>query len=304
MQTLRCSPCFGNEALEQFDSHLRSGLCTITNLAASDPPMDQCRPARKRRRSWDSSSGIAGTTRLSGIRRIHPQSSVTPSAQLLLTAHNRQQPRKAYENLDHHLQHEHAGLTKWYQAERSGQTSGKQFDARGTHDLSCKRGAGRSIRHHQLNDIIHRTLTRAACHPFWNRQDCRAPTEYDRMDWPSFHSNEERASHVMSPSPTPSPTHTFIEHRRRVVELQKTPPPGRRTNTLIFNKRTRSSHWRLKRLDPLTSKAWNFFKSWAAASQPSATTTVRHHSCSSESPSRCIDSMLSRSLTHLRKLLS
>ena len=38
-------------------------------------------------------------------------------------------------------------------------------------------------------------------------------------------------------------------------------------STLIFNKRTRSSHWRSKRLDPLTSKAWNFFKSWAAASQ-------------------------------------
>ena len=61
---------------------------------------------------------------------------------------------------------------------------------------------------------------------------------------------------------------------------------------------------RLKRLDPLTSKAWNFFKSWAAASQPSATTTVRIHSCSSESPSRCSGSTLSRSLTHLRKFLS
>ena len=58
------------------------------------------------------SSGIAGTTRLSGIRRIDPQSSVTPAAQLSLSAHNRQQPRKAYENLDHHLQHEHTGLTK------------------------------------------------------------------------------------------------------------------------------------------------------------------------------------------------
>ena len=39
---------------------------------------------------------------------------------------------------------------------------GKQVDARGTHGLSCKRGAGRSIRHHQLNDIIHRALTRAS----------------------------------------------------------------------------------------------------------------------------------------------
>ena len=48
---------------------------------------------------------------------------------------------------------------------------GKQVDARGTYGLSCKRGAGRSIRHHQLNDIIHRTLTKASTHPFWNHQD-------------------------------------------------------------------------------------------------------------------------------------
>ena len=39
---------------------------------------------------------------------------------------------------------------------------GKQVDARGTHGLSCKRGAGRFIRHHQLNDIMHRALTRAS----------------------------------------------------------------------------------------------------------------------------------------------
>ena len=37
MHMLRCFPCFGNEALEQFDSLLRSGLCTITYLAVSDP---------------------------------------------------------------------------------------------------------------------------------------------------------------------------------------------------------------------------------------------------------------------------
>ena len=38
----------------------------------------------------------------------------------------------------------------------------KHVDARGTHGLSCKRGAGRFIRHHQLNDIIHRGLTKAS----------------------------------------------------------------------------------------------------------------------------------------------
>ena len=39
---------------------------------------------------------------------------------------------------------------------------GKQVDASGTHGLSCKRGAGRSMRQHQLNDIIHQALTRAS----------------------------------------------------------------------------------------------------------------------------------------------
>ena len=39
---------------------------------------------------------------------------------------------------------------------------GNQVDARGTYGLSCKRGAGRFIRHHELNDIIYRALTRAS----------------------------------------------------------------------------------------------------------------------------------------------
>ena len=39
---------------------------------------------------------------------------------------------------------------------------GKQVDARGTHSLSCTRGAGRSIRHQELNAIIYRALTRAS----------------------------------------------------------------------------------------------------------------------------------------------
>ena len=49
-------------------------------------------------------------------------------------------------------------------------------------------------------------------------------------------------------------THTFIYHLRRLVTLQRTPPSGRRRSTLNFNKHTRSSHWRSKRLDPLTSR--------------------------------------------------
>ena len=38
---------------------------------------------------------------------------------------------------------------------------GDQVDARGTHGLSCMRSAGRSMRHSLINDIIHRSLSRA-----------------------------------------------------------------------------------------------------------------------------------------------
>ena len=39
---------------------------------------------------------------------------------------------------------------------------GKQVDSRSTHGLSYKWGAVRSLRHHELNDIIYRVLTRAS----------------------------------------------------------------------------------------------------------------------------------------------
>ena len=39
---------------------------------------------------------------------------------------------------------------------------GTLVDAKESHDLSCKHSAGRSIRHHQLNDLIWRALTRAS----------------------------------------------------------------------------------------------------------------------------------------------
>jgi hypothetical protein len=38
---------------------------------------------------------------------------------------------------------------------------GAQVDSRGTHGLACKRSAGRTSRHHYLNDLIWRGLTRA-----------------------------------------------------------------------------------------------------------------------------------------------
>ena len=65
---------------------------------------------------------------------------------------------------------------------------GKQVDARGTHGLSCKRGAGRSIRRHQLNDIIHRALTRASTRsvlepPGLSRTHGKRPDELTLIPW-------------------------------------------------------------------------------------------------------------------------
>ena len=60
--------------------------------------------------------------------------------------------------------------------------------ARDTHGLSCKRGAGRSIRHHQLNDIIHRALTRASTPsvlepPGLSRSDEKRPDGLILIPW-------------------------------------------------------------------------------------------------------------------------
>ena len=56
------------------------------------------------------------------------------------------------------------------------------------HSLSCKRGAGRSIRHHQLNDIIHRALTRANTPsvlepPGLSRTDGKRPDGLTLIPW-------------------------------------------------------------------------------------------------------------------------
>ena len=65
---------------------------------------------------------------------------------------------------------------------------GKQVDARGTHGLSCKPGAGRSIRHHQHNDIIHRALMRASTPsvlepPGLSRTDGKRPDGLTLIPW-------------------------------------------------------------------------------------------------------------------------
>lgn len=40
-------------------------------------------------------------------------------------------------------------------------TCGELVDARGTHGLACRRNKGRLVRHSLLNDVVHRTLTKA-----------------------------------------------------------------------------------------------------------------------------------------------
>ena len=163
---------------------------------------------------------------------------------------------------------------------------GKQVDARGTHDLSCKRGDGRSIRHHQLNDIKHRALTRASTpsvleSPGLSRTDGKRPDGLTLILWQRGKSLTWDVT--VTDTVADSCLHLTSTKAGGAAENIAT----RKDKYVDLQQRTRSSHWRSKRLDPLTSKAWNFCKSRATASQPSATTTVRLHSCSNESSSRC-----------------
>ena len=64
----------------------------------------------------------------------------------------------------------------------------KQVDARGKRCLSCKRDAGRSIRHHELNDIIYRALTRVSTlsvlePPGLSRTDGKRPNGLTLIPW-------------------------------------------------------------------------------------------------------------------------
>ena len=179
---------------------------------------------------------------------------------------------------------------------------GKQVDARGTHGLSCKRRAGRSIRHHQLNDIIHRALTRASTPsvlepPGLSRTDGKRPNGLTLIPWQRGKSLTwdvtvtdtvaDSYLHLTSTKAGGAAENAATRKEDKYVDLQQ-------TYTFI--------PLAFESLGPLTSKVWNFFKSWVAVSQPSATTTIRLNSCSSEYPSRCSGSTLSRSLIHLRKL--
>ena len=249
MHTLRCSPCFGNEALEQFDSLLRSGLCTITNLAISHPQWIQP--------SLPVSAGDLGTRRVVSLAPpaflASAASSDSLQSLLLLNCHRRltidsHQERLMRSSITVNNTHTpgSSGDTKksvwdrpgiiadqavvtsaftdnfhraWLLAAsalhmstcglrldneavrvavslRLGTTHcephqcpfGKQVDARGSCGLSYKRGTGRSIRHHELNDIIYRTLIRASTPsvlkpPALSRTDGKRPDQLTLIPW-------------------------------------------------------------------------------------------------------------------------
>ena len=130
---------------------------------------------------------------------------------------------------------------------------GKQVDARGTHGLSCKRGASCSIQHHQLNDIIYRALTRASTPsilepPGLSLTDGKRPDGLTLIPW------QRGKSLTWDVTDTVDDSYLHLTSAKTGGAAENV-AFKRRTSTLIFNKRTRSSHWRSKRLDPLTSKA-------------------------------------------------
>ena len=67
---------------------------------------------------------------------------------------------------------------------------GTQVDSRGTHGLSCKLSAGRMARHHNLNDLIWRALTRAGIPSSkepsgLSRSDVKRPDGLTLIPWQS-----------------------------------------------------------------------------------------------------------------------
>src|SRR5579872_7077913 len=67
---------------------------------------------------------------------------------------------------------------------------GAQVDARGLHSLSCRRSAGRLSRHHNINDIIWRALTKAGVpstkEPYGlSRTDGKRPDGLTLIPWSS-----------------------------------------------------------------------------------------------------------------------
>ena len=151
---------------------------------------------------------------------------------------------------------------------------GKQVDARGTHGLSRKRGASRSIRHHESNDIIHRALTRVSTSSVLkqsglSRTDGKRPAGLTLIPW------QRGKSVTWDVTVTDTVADSYLHlTSAKAGGAAENAATRKEDKYVIYNKRTGSYRWRSKRLNPSTSKAWNVFKSWAAASQPSATTTV------------------------------
>ena len=119
---------------------------------------------------------------------------------------------------------------------------GKLVDARGTHGLSCKRGAARAIRHHQLNDVVRRALVRANIHsvlePYGlSRGDGKRPDGMTLIQW----QGGKKMSPGTSPSPTPSSTPIYTSRRRVRAARRKRRPAEKKSNTQLSITRTPSS---------------------------------------------------------------
>ena len=160
-------------------------------------------------------------------------------------------------------------------------------------------GASRTQRHHipsadQSKPAIRSGTSRTAVH---RRKTTGQAGPHSMATWKERHMESHRH-----------------KHRRRLIPLSNIGEVWMRCSARRYKEKEDKyfdlqqtytfARWRLKRLDPLTSKAWNFFKSRAASAHPSATTTAILHFCASAYPSRSSSSTLSRSLTHLRQLLS
>ena len=110
---------------------------------------------------------------------------------------------------------------------------GATVDAKGLHGLSCKGGPGRSVRHHALNDLIWRALSKADIPATKEpsgllRTDCRRPDGVTLLPW----KNGRRVTWDVTVTDTMAQSYISATHLVRRVLQRKRQQTRKQPNVL------------------------------------------------------------------------
>ena len=157
-------------------------------------------------------------------------------------------------------------------------------DSRGTHGLSCRRSSGRIARHHHINDIVWRGLSRASipCSKVpsgLSRTDGKRPDGLTLIPWQGGKSLiwDVTVADTLAASHLPHSSRTAKGAADKAAEKKK-------TSTKLSKLTTFSSRSLVKPWVQLTSRLSIFSASSADVSQWQQATTVREDFCSSDYP--------------------